>query len=327
MVLHYSGSPEYHYKPLKHNLGEEIRPIVLYAGEPLDNLVCDIIVVSLADRPAYEAVSYTWANTKGDASLTSVISCRGKGIAITKNCEAALQRLRLQNRSRRLWIDAICINQNDTSEKNHQVRLMSRIYTNAWQVLAYLGVKPDQVTNGLQRIISYLKDENSAVSGASSTKEYLQGLLGAAYFDRIWILQEIGLSQSVTLIIRAYEVRWTGAVISKTLDLCFAFGVQPPSVLRWKPASRPEEEKDILAVLSKSRNFSATNPRDKVYALLGLTHPEFSIQFPIDYSLSPSEVFTKLAVHCIEGMGRFDVLQHCYHVPGSRELNSRRTAT
>lgn len=124
-------SLKYRYRPLRHGLGQEIRVMVLFAGEPLDELVCDIVVVNLADRPAYEALSYTWADRTGDASLSSEVFCGGKAIAITKNCEAALRRLRLKGRNRRLWVDAICINQNDTSEKNHQVKLMSKIYTSA----------------------------------------------------------------------------------------------------------------------------------------------------------------------------------------------------
>lgn len=307
-------SPQYQYKPLRCGLGHEIRLVVLFAGEPLEDLSCDITTVNLADRPSYEAVSYTWANSKGDVSLTSEIRCGGTTIAITKNCEAALRRLRLQGRNRRLWIDAICINQNDTEEKNHQVRLMSTIYSNAAQVLSYLGVEPAQVTNQLRRVINFLQDKTWSISNEPSGKENLLTFLGLPYFDRVWIMQEVGLAQLVTLVIGEYEVRWTGDVISRTLNLCSQIGLNPPSVLRWTPSSRPEEQNDILAVLCKSRNCSARDPRDKIYALLGLTDLRFSSQFPVDYSLTHLEVFTKLAIYCIAELGRFDILQHCQHV-------------
>ncbi|KAJ8116108.1 hypothetical protein OPT61_g2397 [Boeremia exigua] len=307
-----SNSLGYRYKSLRHTIGEEIRIIVLYAGEPSDDLLCDIVIVNLADRPAYEAVSHTWADANGDDSMSSNIICHGKTIPITRNCDSALRRLRLQSRNRRLWVDSICIDQKSTVEKNRQVKLMSRIYMKASQVLAYTGIEPDQVTKGLERIISYLQDKDTMTMHGPRIKEHLEGLFKLAYFDRVWILQEIGLSQLVTLIIGAHEVRWTGAAISKTLNLSSALGIQAPSILQWNPARRPEEEKDVLTVLSKSRNCSATDPRDKVYALLGLVHSEFSDRFGVDYSLSSSEVFTKLAIYCVN-LGRFDVLQHARH--------------
>jgi hypothetical protein len=312
------SSPQYRYKPLRHGLGHEIRLIVLFAGQPSDDLFCDIATVNLIDRPSYEAVSYTWANHKGDVSLTSEIRCHGSKIAITKNCEAALRRLRLQGRNRRLWVDAVCINQNDTSEKNHQVRLMSMIYSNAAQVLSYLGVEPSEVTNKLRGVINFLQDRTGSVTVGSgsphSIKEGLLGFLELPYFDRVWIMQEIGLAQLVTLVIGDQEIRWTGDVILKTLSECSLLGLKPPSVLRWIPSSRPEEQNDILAVLSKSRNCSARDPRDKVYALLGLMDPKYSSEFPVDYSAKHLEVYAKLANYCIEKVGRFDVLQHCQHV-------------
>lgn len=244
--------------------------------------------------------------------LSSKILCRGQRIPITKNCEAALRRLRLQSRNRRLWIDAICINQQDISEKSHQVRLMSRIYSNASQVLAYLGIEPSQVTMRHRQLIEYIKDQSYAALDNPGTKETLLTFLRTPYFDRVWVLQEIGLSRLVTFIIGRHEIRWTGAAISKTLDLCFTLGIQAPSILHWNPARRPEEEKNVLAVLSKSRNCSATNPCDKVYALMGLVHASFASRFPIDYSLSYVEVFTDVAIYCIEEEGRFDILQHCH---------------
>ena len=306
-----SDSSQYQYKTFEPGSCEEIRLVLLHAGSYMDELICDIVVVNLADRPVYEALSYTWANSSGDASLSSKLICFGHIIPITGNCEAALRRLRLQNRNRRLWIDAICINQCDASEKSHQVRLMSQIYTNASQVLAYLGVSPTMETAKFRQLVNYFQDNASVALETAHLKNALINSLALPYFDRVWILQEVGLSTLVTFIIGSRELRWTGATASKVLDLCSALGVMAPSILSWSPARRPEEERDVLAVLSKSRNCSATNPRDKVYALLGLMHPAFSTKLPVDYSLSVSEVFTKLAVHCMNE-GRFDVLQHCH---------------
>jgi hypothetical protein len=309
-------SSQYQYKPLRQGLGHEIRLLILFAGEPSDDLFCDITTVNLIDRPSYEAVSYTWANPKGDVSLTSEIRCRGSKIAITKNCEAALRRLRLQGRNRRLWVDAICIDQNDTSEKNHQVRLMSTIYSNAAQVLSYLGVT--QISNKLRVVIDFLQGNTGSAAFESgpphSRKELLSSFLDLPYFDRVWVMQEVGLAQLVTLIIGEYEIHWTGDTILRTLEICSSLSVVPPSVLRWTPSSRPEENNDILEVLARSRNCSASDPRDKVFALLGLMDAKIASEFPVDYSVTHHEVYAKLAHYCINKLGRFDILQHCQHV-------------
>jgi len=58
---------------------------------------------------------------------------------VTANCEAALRRLRNANSKRILWVDAICINQDDPTERSQQVTLMRDIYRNASNILAWLG--------------------------------------------------------------------------------------------------------------------------------------------------------------------------------------------
>ncbi|ORY09096.1 heterokaryon incompatibility protein-domain-containing protein [Clohesyomyces aquaticus] len=122
----------------------EIRLLVLYPGSFEDPLQGDIIRKDLRRKPAYDALSYTWADETGDANRSKVIRSPKDNsfINITKSCEAALRRLRFPRASeqkRRVWVDAVCINQDDYQERNHQVSLMSQIYMNARQVIAYTG--------------------------------------------------------------------------------------------------------------------------------------------------------------------------------------------
>jgi hypothetical protein len=101
----------YSYKQLNYSLGQEIRLLVLHprrsqeqnAAQELD---CDIIHVNLADKPVYEALSYTWASEDGDASLSASIRCLGTGctVAITRSCEGALRQLRRRGQKRVLWV-------------------------------------------------------------------------------------------------------------------------------------------------------------------------------------------------------------------------------
>jgi heterokaryon incompatibility protein (HET) len=129
----------YQYSPLGGEL--EIRLLIIYPGSFKDPIQGEIITVNLLWRPTYDALSYTWADEAGNQDRSRTIRCvkDGSTIHITRNCEIAIQRLRLRNKKRRVWIDAVCINQDSDIERNQQVSLMSRIYVTARNVVVYTG--------------------------------------------------------------------------------------------------------------------------------------------------------------------------------------------
>jgi hypothetical protein len=121
-----------------------VRSIRTLCLDPADNdqaaLHGSLEEVNLDEKPIYEALSYTW----GAASPTGSISLNLEngdeaGLSLTPNCEAALRALRLKDLPRRLWIDAICIDQTSTEDKNSQVPMMRDVYSSASQVLVWLG--------------------------------------------------------------------------------------------------------------------------------------------------------------------------------------------
>jgi hypothetical protein len=87
----------------------------------------------------YNAVSYTWASDLPDVDVL----CNGQRLRVTGNCEAALRRFwnrRIGDPAKNaLWIDSICICQNDIKERNHQVSITAEIYEKARCVLIWLG--------------------------------------------------------------------------------------------------------------------------------------------------------------------------------------------
>jgi Heterokaryon incompatibility protein (HET) len=111
------------------------RLIELLPGELGDKLECQIYHADLQQSPAYEAVSYVW----GSEADKIPISCNGDKLYITQNLTAALQRFRWQTTRRTLWVDSVCIEQDNMLERNHQVKVMSRIYRSASCVLIWLG--------------------------------------------------------------------------------------------------------------------------------------------------------------------------------------------
>lgn len=116
---------------------DSIRLIIVHPGYDWDSVSVDLVSARLLPQPNkyYEALSYVW----GDPKFERTILCNGKVKAVTENLFSALQRLRFSDRSRTLWVDALCINQSDNIEKTLQIHKMPDIFHSANKVLVYLG--------------------------------------------------------------------------------------------------------------------------------------------------------------------------------------------
>lgn len=104
-----------------------------------DPICCTITTHELATAPAFECLSYCW----GAATQKKPIECNKRSFPVTNNLHSALQHLRNQTKDRVLWINAICINQDDQKERSSQVVLMREIYRRAERVLVWLGPSAD----------------------------------------------------------------------------------------------------------------------------------------------------------------------------------------
>lgn len=237
---------QYQYEPLR-NPGD-IRLFKLRSSaDPQTQIEGDIVYVVPGDGTAYEAVSYYW----GPRSAKSpTISVEGKTIPVTDNLHAALLRFRNQKymrikslssngTDRLLWIDAICINQEDIAERALQVRHMRQIYQNAARVLVWLGESDEESLKGirfLQEIgygfSTFYKDRLYRTGSAHSKElwratwaEYLDGdrvdwinklhygdllavthLLERDWFGRAWIIQEFAVNDIVTFVCGEEEI-------------------------------------------------------------------------------------------------------------------------
>ena len=143
----------YNYIALK-STSRDIRILSLLPGEWGSDIHCTIKAISLDDNPKYEALSYTW----GDTAITkSIFIDKVKVVQVTTNLELALQHLRKQDESLMLWVDALCINQIDQTEKSHQVALMGDIYRKCSQVYIWLGCDLEGPT---MRAVAQNKDDD-----------------------------------------------------------------------------------------------------------------------------------------------------------------------
>ncbi|CAN9079626.1 unnamed protein product [Alternaria alternata] len=114
---------------------DNLRLLIVHAGGVSEPIRCTLRIVSLQNKPSYDALSYTW----GDSATTKPIEVDGFKIRVTTNLEQALRHLRDVKNDLTLWVDAVCINQSDNSEKSQQVALMGQIYRQCAQVRIWLG--------------------------------------------------------------------------------------------------------------------------------------------------------------------------------------------
>lgn len=132
------GPTPFNYGPLSSH--DCIRILSLEPGSGNDIIQCTIKERPLAEAEGqYEGISYVW----GTDGPTAKILCDGNELYITANLDDALRRFRLKEELRFVWVDAVCINQQDSKEKSDQVRRMGEIFRRAKGVLCWLGRDDD----------------------------------------------------------------------------------------------------------------------------------------------------------------------------------------
>jgi heterokaryon incompatibility protein (HET) len=116
-----------------------------------DNIKCDLKVFTKATCPSYEALSYVW----GTLNERNPIECCGTTFHVTENLKSALLNLRLKEKTRILWIDAICIYQADVAERTEQVKRMADIYKSAVETIVWLGPSSDASDEAISHLNTY----------------------------------------------------------------------------------------------------------------------------------------------------------------------------
>lgn len=164
------------YSPIDSTAGEIRLLILLPSTTHSAPIHCSLQTVRLADHPVYEALSYTW----GTVGQPDTIQIGPHKLQIWENIAAALRRLRLGKKERRLWIDAICINQSDIPERGQQVLLMRQIYGQAETVCVWLGELTDGAILGMKELQFDWRSARSWI-GEFTTKPWQQWKIDAKY--------------------------------------------------------------------------------------------------------------------------------------------------
>jgi len=283
------------YQPLRPS---EFRVLTLHRLNPHDcRIYCTLTTEIAPYHPPYVALSYVW----GDARDVVEIRVNDRPLAITRNLFFALYHLRRLDSPVSLWVDAICIDQNNVAERNEQVRFMQEIYRRAEGCIAWLGVCyddsdlamdllkawaiPSQQNGNMQGVLSRIRDPFNQRAWRA-----VQGLLKRPFWERVWVLQEITFSRDVLVRCGSKEVSWEdlGWVVQNWAQLYHPANSQflTNEDLRLVSLTKTSQVARMcllrLSQVSGERNTSfdtithssasyATDARDKVYALLGFS--------------------------------------------------------
>ncbi|KAH8757088.1 heterokaryon incompatibility protein-domain-containing protein, partial [Hyaloscypha finlandica] len=276
--------------------------------------LCSYSLQKLGPRThLYEALSYVW----GDTSETLPIWVDNNQFPVTVNLHAALLRLRDHSFERIIWIDAICINQKNPQEQGHQVQLMAKIYSNAYRVIVWLGEEVVEIKGALEDIRLAANKELLGNSEKEINKQAILNLLQRPWFRRIWVLQEVAAARYVVIMCGSTEIDGYAFCLGvKSLQLTYMASPELqtlPSVtyliayasLRSKyTADSPETFslgiRSLAELIDMFHTRHASDPRDKVYALLGMSldDPSKATLQP-DYTISWEQLFEKLVKYVL----------------------------
>ncbi|EMC93150.1 hypothetical protein BAUCODRAFT_229334 [Baudoinia panamericana UAMH 10762] len=299
-------------------------------NEPIRGVLRMIPMDELED---YEAVSYVW----GDQKSRIIIDCNGSSISVGVNLALLLRRMRLLEGTRRLWVDALCIDQSNKHERSVQVRHMGYIYEHALRGVFWLGDEDEQTAEAfslLQELAQMVQlvDARTGYSEVAHTltaQEMQQRrlpdlrderwnpfwkLLLDQWFMRTWILQEACLTPHAIMQRGSFTIEWTKFV------RLIAYMVSSQAVRNDFAASTlvhfclwVDYGLDLLETLQLARGRFCTEPLDRVFSILGLakhqpTHlssgsfVDTSELQTVDYDEPTSELYRRVArVYLLQG--------------------------
>ncbi|KAF5660675.1 heterokaryon incompatibility protein [Fusarium heterosporum] len=289
-------------------------------------------------QPRYEALSYVW----GAAQISEYAEVEAEGfqtptkLGIRPNLASALRHLRYPSDTRVLWIDAICINQDDILERNEQVKRMTNIYTFAHQVVAWLGEESNDSKHALatlQHVSLQLEATKAgrviAAPGASEprlwrndhaaqfderTWQSLMNFVQREWFYRLWIWQEINLAGKGHMQCGSDKIQWSDfwlAILclnNKNTSLQIRFREQCRHIVFLKYGTGGHSMANILDI---SRSKGCVNPSDKIYGLLGITATYFSSRITVDYLRPVEDVYKEAFLVHANVTQRLELLKHC----------------
>lgn len=349
LLLTMTPAETYQYQPID-LATDAIRLLRVLKGSYVNPLRCTLLQ-SYLDRDLgvpYEALSYTW----GDLSVAKVpllVFDEKDGVTsslyIYPNLYNILEHLRSQTEDRFLWVDAVCIDQNNHKERSHQVAQMRLVYERAERVVAWLGgINGDEDASAADicRLLDYAKNldwqaiaslrredgaspredelENVRVQQrvlswglnfdkSSNLREAMSLLLARPWFTRVWVIQEVASARAGTIVwgrdglTKSAPMR-NFALLPSIMGIDVSY--QARAILDIMPlvGQRRQgwwnEKRDLPTLLGKFTASKCSDPRDFVFALLGIASDERAREvIKPDYELSLEEVIKSTLLYVV----------------------------
>ena len=314
---------------------DAIRLIVLQPSEDLGTpLDCSLLRTSLSEChnnviDKYTALSYVW----GDPTLSQVVRVDDQAMYITQSLNSALLHLRDAHRHRLIWADAICINQDDIDERNQQVKQMGLVYQQANHTVIYLGEGTSETSMFLKMLqskatVGYFASLSGNVD--VSVKSLDTGLEDAArewilsrpWFRRVWILQELVLSQDPWIQCGTSSARWS-SFHSHICEVEAKRSLGPAEKIAQNMGNlhlqyrlndeneEPTYARRLYELLKSRKGCGVTDARDMLFANLGLVSysiedkDQFLSLITVNYAKTKEQVYVDLAVYLLEKLPDF----------------------
>ncbi|KAI9154942.1 FAD-linked oxidoreductase ZEB1 [Paramyrothecium foliicola] len=347
---------------------------------------CELHRISLKNPPPYKALSYSWNN--GDAFSQPVVNsihCNGVPVLVSANLFAALRRLRGLQLPVDIWVDSICVNQKNLTERSQQVGIMREIYSKSQEVVIWLAepsehdglreeLAPALTPTTPARIDWYGNERDRAkwemfrarqkerqqsfnvhtrdifgaicvfwllsmgvkashiihlrhISQSAGIINGLHAILEQSWWRRTWVVQETVVTTNATVYYGSISAPWSmladAAIAYQTNHLMTSAESVYPYLRPLHKFARtitdiegtrqswrhPHRLLTLLPLLRMFRSRQATDPRDKVFALLGLVQ-YWGGQAKIvpDYNMSADRVFWETTITLLKNTKSIDVL-------------------
>ncbi|KAJ2975522.1 hypothetical protein NUW58_g8329 [Xylaria curta] len=341
---------------------EQLRPfefrLVQIFAKRGPTVECQIIHSSRAEPPPYIAISYAWGDV-GDRRTIQIGKCN---IDVAVSLFGALDAVRKWGEDVLVWVDALCIDQQNPDERSQQVQLMTEIYAKATEVAIWLG----PTENDSQLAKDFIQDIILAENNPEETTALLLSpsrlpaveavvrLFQRDYWRRLWVVQEVfnarsimvycgdsaglpwGVYRKAAQIFRQHKKyldyyfpaslaqgsKHQLALQSSLLNYSRVLAYEGPNSLLDLDSVNSLGDESLLNVMRAFRRKLTIEPRDRIFGILGVLPEAVRREFPVDYNLSVKEIYTNVVNFLLNTTERLDVICESIHFPKQYSLTN-----
>ncbi|OAL42679.1 HET-domain-containing protein [Pyrenochaeta sp. DS3sAY3a] len=301
-----------------------------------------LIITQLSRRPDYIALSYAWGEPSPEDPILLVDE---QPLRIRASLWQAFNELTACGKAIKLWVDQICIDQQNNNERGKQVQLMSEIYKQARLVTCWLGCYEDEshlafhlfgvlgqpLCDDSPRIRSkwqrhaaalvdagYLHAVEDLFSPFQKPVQAAAALLQRPWFSRLWVVQEVALASALEF--RCGPSSISADVFFEAIYKLSSVVSSPPMPWLLKPYRNALKLGQLRAQVSAGQShsfphlaqdfsgWSCKRSHDRLIALFGLVFRGKQAWFTPSYSISSPELYTEFARNHIQLTGSLDIL-------------------